>query len=228
MRPRHAFFGVAVPLLLAGAAWRMSGGRPDAEPVAEYPVRTGGARLALILAGDAGLTPALRALARHLADNGVPSVVLTTTGWPESPGAASAEVGIVARTHLATWARDRLLLLGTARGAGMAPFVANRMERDLRERVDAVVLLDPPERVSFQRRWRRPWRASPRPTDLPILPELERMRGIPLLCLYRRDDRDAFCPALDPALARREPVAERGKVARDGDALAARVLAFAR
>lgn len=227
MRPRLALARVIAPLLLAGSAWLLTCRRGDAEPVAEYPARSSGARLALVFTGDDGLTPAMRTLARDLAAGGVPSVVFTIAGWSESPDAASAAMGAIVRQHLTKWSRERLLLLGSARGAGMAPFVANRMGRDLRDRVDAVILLDPPERVSFHRRWQGPWRAAPRPTDLPLLPELERMRGIPLLCLYRRDDRDAFCPTLEPALVRRELAPRTNSGHRAGDAIAARVLAFA-
>lgn len=227
MRPRLALVRIVAPLLLTGSAWLLTCRRGDAAPIAEYPARGSGARLALVFTGDDGLTPAMRTLAQDLAASGVPSVVFSIAGWSESPDAASAAMGAIVRQHLTQWRRERLLLVGSARGAGMAPFVANRMGHDLRDRVEAVVLLDPPERVSFRRRWLGSWRAAPRPTDLPVLPELERMRGIPLLCLYRRDDRDAFCPTLEPALVHRELAPPVSSGNRAGHAIAARVLTFA-
>lgn len=226
MRPRLAVARVVAPLLLAGSAWFMTCRPGDAEPVAEYPARASGARLALVLTGDDGLTPVMRSLARDLAASGVPSVVFPIAGWSEPPDTTGAVLGAIVRQHLIMWRREGVLLLGNARGAGMAPFVANRMGRDLRDRVDAVILLDPPERVSFHRRWHGPWRAAPHPTDLPLLPELERLRGIRLLCLYQHDDRDAFCPTLDPALVRRERVPQAAPGDRAGDAIAARVMSF--
>lgn len=228
MSPRHLLTRIAVPLLLAGGAWLTSCRHGDAEPVAEFPSARQGARLAFVFAGDDGATAAIRELARRLAHAGVPSVVVESGAAPDSPRATGDEIDRLVRQHLSAWGRERLLLIGAARGAGMLPFVANRMGRDLRDRVDAIVLVDVPERVSFRREWTRPWRAVPRPTDLPILPELERMRGIPLLCLYERGDRDAFCPSLDPALVKREAAPRSVSWGSDGDALARRVLAFAR
>jgi len=228
MTPRHVVARIAMSLLLAGSAWFASCRHGDAEPVAEFPSTLRGARLAFVFTGDDGATAAIRELARRLARAGVPSVVVASGETPDSPRETGDEIDRLVRQHLSGWDRDRLLLIGAARGAGMLPFVANRMGRDLRDRVDAIVLVDVPERVSFRREWKLPWRAVPRPTDLPILPELERMRGIPLLCLYERGDREAFCPSLDPALVKREVAPRSISWGSDGDALARRVLAFVR
>ena len=228
MTPRRVLTRLVAPLLLAGVVWLVAHRRGDAEPVAEFPTALQGSRLAFVFAGDDGATAAMRELARRLARAGVPSVVVASGDAPDSPTATGNEIDRLVRQHLSEWGRERLLLIGAARGAGMLPFVANRMGRDLRDRVDAIVLVDVPERVSFRREWKRPWRAVPRPTDLPILPELERMRGIPLLCLYERGDRDAFCPSLDPALVKRESSPRGVSWGADGSALARRVLAFVR
>ncbi|MCC6930706.1 MAG: hypothetical protein IT359_17080 [Gemmatimonadaceae bacterium] len=228
MTPRHAIARIAVPLLLAASAALASCRPGRAEPVAEFPSTTQGARLAFVFTGDDGATAAIRELARRLARAGIPSVVVASDDTPDSPRATGDEIDRLVRQHLSEWDRDRLLLIGAARGAGMLPFVANRMGRDLRDRVDAIVLVDVPERVSFRREWKRPWRADPSPTDLPILPELERMRGIPLLCLYERGDRDAFCPSLDPALVKRDVAPHSVSWDDDGGELARRVLSFAR
>lgn len=228
MTPRRLVSRAAVLLLLAGSGWLTTCRLGDAQPVAEFPSKANGARLAFVFTGDEGATPAIRALARDLARAGVPSVVIASGDTPDSPLATGHEIEKLVRQHLTQWDRSRLLLVGAARGAGMVPFIANRMGRDLRDRVDAVVLVDVPERVSFRHQWKRPWRVTPRPTDLPILPELERMRGIPLFCLYEHGDRDAFCPSLDPSLVRREAAPQGVSWGHDGDALAARVIAYAR
>jgi type IV secretory pathway VirJ component len=191
--------------------------------VAEYPADGPGDRLALILTGDDGVTTTIASLANHLARAGVPSVVLTPAAASETPDAAGASMDRIARAHLKAWSRDRLLLLGTARGASITPFVANRIGRDLRDRVEGIVLFGLQSRVSFTRRWHQLWRQTPSPTDLPVLPELERLRGLPILCLYRDPARDSFCSSLDPTLAQRELAPARADGESEGAALAARV-----
>jgi len=227
MQARRALSRTALLLLLAGTGWLLTCQRGNAAPVAEFPTHLTGARLALVFTGDDGTTSAIQTLATRLAARGIPSVVIASSETPDTPIATGREIDQLVRAHLATWHRERLLLVGTGRGAGLLPFVANRIGHDLRDRVDAIVLVDLPERVSFRRRWKRPWRVTPRPTDLPILPELERMRGTPLLCLYERDDRNAFCPTLDSALATRDVASTHDPWIADGDQLAHRVLAFA-
>lgn len=196
--------------------------------ISEFPPGAAGPRLAVIVTGDDGATSMIRALARHLATDGLPSVVLAPSDSLVSPDAASAAMERVVRAHMAQWHRDRIVVVGVARGASLAPFVANRLASDLRRRIDAVIMREPTPRVSFHRRWRLPWRSGARPTDIPLLPEIERMRGTPLLCLYRGGERDAFCPSLDGTLAQREVDPAPGDDERAGTILARRVLAFSR
>ncbi|HMN09386.1 MAG TPA: AcvB/VirJ family lysyl-phosphatidylglycerol hydrolase [Gemmatimonadaceae bacterium] len=217
-----------VAALLVAGALLVASPRRGAGTLTEYPPGAKGARLALIVTGDDGATSTIRSLARHLATDGMPSVVLTPADTLATPGAASAAVERVVREHLARWQRERLVVIGLARGAGMAPFVANRLAGDLRSRLDAVVMREPHSRVNFRRRWHAPWRQGTLPTDLPLLPELERMRGTPLLCLYRDGERDAFCPSLDATLARHEVDPAPGDGERAGALLARRVIEFAR
>jgi hypothetical protein len=57
--------------------------------------------------------------------------------------------------------------------------------------------------------------------DLPVVPAIERLRGMSVLCIYGRRDATTICPRLDPALAR--PVVRdggHGLSAREGRALA--------
>lgn len=194
--------------------------------MAEYPSRIAGERLALILTGDDGVTASIQALATQLARTGVPAVVLTPDGNADSPDATSAVIDRVARTHLAAWGRGRLLMLGAARGADIIPFVVNRIGDDLRDRVDGIVLFGLESRVSFPHHWRQPWRSTPDPTGLPVLPELERLRGVRMLCLYRNPARETFCSSLDPTLAQRDRAPERADGEREGVALARRVTRF--
>ena len=40
-----------------------------------------------------------------------------------------------------------------------------------------------------------------RATELPIRPEVEKLRGMPVLCVYGQDETDSLCTELGPPLA---------------------------
>lgn len=193
--------------------------------VTDYPPEAQGYRLALILT-DRGWRPsAIEDLATSLAEAGMPSVVVDAGVVPTTPSSAAAAIDTLLATRLARWDRQRLFVIGVGRGASLAPFIGNRLRADLRERVDGIVLDGLESRVSFRVRWND--RAGhPRPTGYPILPELERLRGIPSLCVERRDA-DDFCRSLDPGLMHREAPLQLAGDEHDGAALGRRVLSLA-
>ncbi|HVZ48729.1 MAG TPA: AcvB/VirJ family lysyl-phosphatidylglycerol hydrolase, partial [Gemmatimonadaceae bacterium] len=110
---------------------------------------------------------------------------------------------------------QRLVLLGYSRGADVAPFIANRLSAAVRKRLDGLVLISPSGRATFELTLRDVVTQRPRATDLPVMPELERLRGTPLICAYGGDERSAFCTRLDSTLAR--TVVRSGGHALDAD-----------
>jgi type IV secretory pathway VirJ component len=117
-------------------------------------------------------------------------------------------VGEAVRRYERVWNRQRLVVVGYSRGADIAPFVVNRLASDLHANVDGVVLLGPAGRASFEMTIREVVGAKARATDLPVMPELERLRGTPLVCAYGKEERGSFCSRVDSTLIR--------VVARDG------------
>ena len=72
----------------------------------------------------------------------------------------------------------------------------------LRQQLDAVVMLDPGGRATFALSLRDVVSKKPRPTDSPVMPELERLRGTRVICAYSRQEPAAFCPRVDSTLVR--------------------------
>lgn len=65
--------------------------------------------------------------------------------------------------------------------------------------------------------------------DLPVLPEVERLRGLPMLCLRGQGDRHSLCPSLPPALARVETMSGGHRVrGREGAGVGTLILTAAR
>ena len=70
-----------------------------------------------------------------------------------------------------------------------------RLPPDLRDRVRLVALLGPAEAASFHFHLDDLIQDVHRAGDLPLLPEVARITGIPLLCVYGSEEKDSFCRA---------------------------------
>jgi Type IV secretory pathway, VirJ component len=95
-----------------------------------------------------------------------------------------------------------VLLVGYSLGAEVLPFMASRLPPDLRSRVRLVALLGPGRTATFEfhvGEWLG--RAVHGP---PTAPEIDRLAGLRVLCLYGTDETDSACP-----LVHRGPVVER-------------------
>ena len=196
-------------------------------PLVELPPAAPGGpaagTLAIVLTGDGDWAELVQGVARTLADGGAGVVGLKAraylTGAPRTPDATAADVARIARAYLARWGARRLALVGYSRGADLLPFVASRLPADLRDRVAVVAMLGLAPTTSFEFHWSDLVRDTARPTDLPVAPELVRLRdavrGARLLCVYGTAERASGCRDADPSLVTR--VARAGEHHFDGD-----------
>jgi protein-S-isoprenylcysteine O-methyltransferase Ste14 len=126
----------------------------------------------------------------------------------------------VLRHYLSAWKRDRVLLVGYSLGADVLPFLAARLPADLLDRVGVIAMLGPSRTTPFEIRVK-----ENKAAELPVLPEVLKLRGRPLLCVAAAGEADSLCADLEPGLARK--VELKGSHAFDGDyeQLADRILA---
>jgi len=80
------------------------------------------------------------------------------------------------------------------------PFILNRLPEDVLLRVRLIVLLGPRHTADFQFHITS-WIGKSEQNALPVLPEVERLRGKKILCFYGSDDEDAICKSLTPEIA---------------------------
>jgi type IV secretory pathway VirJ component len=168
-------------------------------PLVEVPAKQpAGDLLAVIVSGDGGWAGIDHDVANELAGKGVPVVGLNSLQyfWNErTPDGAAADLARIARHYLSAWGRRELLLIGYSLGADVLPFMANRLPADLMARVRLIVLLGPGRQTSFQFHL-TDWLPGSGGGDRPVLPEVAKLRGKPLLCLYGQDEQDSLCPQL--------------------------------
>ena len=174
-------------------------------PLIELPAsRPGGRVVALFLTGDGGWAGLDRKVAEVLAERGVAVVGLDARAYlsrrKATPDIAARDVGRILRHYMQAWGRDRIALVGYSRGADMLPFVAARLPSELRTRLSLVAMLGLATTASFEFHWSDLLKDTERPTDRPVAPELERLRGTRMLCVYGTEEKNSLCRAADPAL----------------------------
>ncbi|HEX8905137.1 MAG TPA: AcvB/VirJ family lysyl-phosphatidylglycerol hydrolase [Longimicrobiaceae bacterium] len=173
---------------------------PLVEERADRPGRT----LAFVFTGDGNWAMLVRGLARELAQHGISSVGLkarTYLLFGRTPTRVTRDVKAVLRHYLQAWDADSLVLIGLSRGADLLPFVVRRMSPELRRQVRLLALLSPARLGSFRFRWADLLGYHERPGDVPVLPELQALRGMPILVVNGTADEAGLAPALPPGIA---------------------------
>lgn len=176
-------------------------------PLTEVPARgPSSGTLVVMLSGDGGWVALDKQMADAFAAKGIGVVGLDARsylGKRKTPEQSAADVARIAHAYLPRWNADRLVLVGYSRGATMIPFVATRLPADLKPRVALLAMLGLETTANFQFHWVDMVSDVKRPDDLPVPPELERLRGTRMLCIYGEDETDSACKAADPALITR-------------------------
>lgn len=162
---------------------------------------------AVLLSGDGGWAELINTLADGLAARGIAVVGVNSRTWLSSPKTPDATAAAVVRAIEASRERspgDKLLIVGYSRGADMAPFIANRLPALLREQLAGVAMLGLAPMASFEFHWADLVKDSSRPTDRDVQPELERLRGTPMVCVFGSDEKSSGCRQAPQGLLRKD------------------------
>ena len=154
--------------------------------------------LAVIVSGDGGWAGIDREIGTVIAGRGIPVVGLNSLQYfwkKKTPDIAAADLERVLRHYLAAWQKERVLLVGYSRGAEVLPFMVDRLPADLR-------VTGAPGRAARRHRTRRvrvPRRGLAGrlrgKDELPVGPEVEKLAGVKILCVYGARRRDSLCPS---------------------------------
>jgi type IV secretory pathway VirJ component len=160
---------------------------------------------AIMLTGDGGWATLDRKVSAELVAHGVSVVALNTRVYlsrRRTPDQAGSDMIRVVRHYQTQWSKDRVAIVGYSRGADMAPFVVSRLPADLKTKVTLVAMLGLSNETNFQFHFKDIFVNSRRPSDVRTLPELERLRGMNLLCIYGADEKDSGCRDAPPGLVK--------------------------
>jgi type IV secretory pathway VirJ component len=149
----------------------------------------------VLLSGDGGWANIDKDIGETLNRTGLPVV-----GWnslqyfwrKKSPEQAGADLARVIAHYQQTWRRPKVLLVGYSLGADVLPFMINRLPASARPAIAATALLSLGHKVDFEFHV-SDWLGSNSTQARPIAPELAKLAGTPLLCIFGRDDDDSLC-----------------------------------
>src|SRR5262245_50383440 len=198
LRVAPALLALALALAVRAAPAAAQAAPPHQDlPLVTVPPAAGArGPLVLILSGDGNWAEFVKRVAADAAAVGSPVIGLESRSYlrrPRTPEETATDLAEVVRSGLAASGRDEIVVIGYSRGAEIAPFVVARWPDELRARVRTLVLVGPGEWASFRFHWIDLVRSVHRPDDLPIRPELERLAGMSVLCVYGEDEDPGLC-----------------------------------
>jgi type IV secretory pathway VirJ component len=179
--------------------WTSSGG------TLERPAVAGDSNaLAIMLTGDGGWRRIDAKVTDPLRRQGIPVVGLLTNVYfaqRRTPEEAAAELAQLIREHGRRWNKSKVILIGYSRGADVLPFLVNRLPPDLKARISLIAFLGLEPTIDFK--YHPSWNPflRVREPQFPVLPEVEKLRGLPLLCVEGTKEKDSLCRVLPPGLA---------------------------
>jgi type IV secretory pathway VirJ component len=171
-------------------------------PVVEVPAQANAVpsdSFAIIMSGDGGWAGLDQDIAAALSAQGIPVVGLDSLRYywtARTPEGLAADTDRMIRYYLAHFGKKKALLIGYSQGADVLPFAVNRLPQATRELVALAAILGMSEHALFEfhvSNWISDDNSGPA-----TLPEVNRIAGIPVLCIYGEDEHDSLCPKLDP------------------------------
>ena len=197
-------------------------------PLRELTVSTGGHQLLFLITGDGGYAAGDRGIAETFVAQGVPAVVLNSRDYlspKKTPEQSAADAARIMIHYMAAWQRDSVILVGYSRGADMAPFIVSRLPDAVRSHLSLVAMVGLADHASFEFHWSDIVKDTRRPTDLPVAPEVMKIQGVRMLCLYGTHEKNSLCPTFAPSVLTADRHGGKHSLSGDdGAAVAQRIL----
>ncbi len=186
---------LAVTFLLAAATAQAAN-----LPIVIRPATRGTSdTLAIMLSGDGGWRRIDILVTNELRKEGIPVVGLLSNSYfgpRRTPEEAAADLETLIIGWSEVWNKPKVILIGYSRGADVLPFLVNHLTPQTRAKVVAVALLGlaPTIDFKFHASW-IPFYHSKEP-QFPVEPEVKKMQGLNVLCVYGEKEKDSLCPGL--------------------------------
>jgi len=175
----------------------------DPAPVIELPATKPSDRFAVMLTGDGGWRRIDEKVTERLRLEGIPIVGFDVPKYFRTRRTAeesACALEQLIRTYKERWHKEKVILIGYSRGADVLPFMATRLSSDVRGSVQLIALLGLEPLIDFRF---RPWwdlgRYFHHERQSRVLPEVQKLAGKNVLCVYGDAEKDTLCTQLDPS-----------------------------
>lgn len=171
-------------------------------PIVTVPAQPGatpGDSFAIILSGDGGWAGLDKDVAAALSAAGIPVIGLDSLRYfwgARTPAGLATDIDRMTRYYLSKLGKQRVLLIGYSQGADVLPFAVNRLSEATRSHVALTAVMGMSEHALFEFHMTS-WIADD-DSGPATLPEVDKITGIPVLCIYGDQESDTLCPKLDP------------------------------
>jgi len=154
--------------------------------------------MAVILSGDGGWAGLDQEVAAAISAQGIPVVGVDSLRYywtPRTPEGLAGDMDRLVRYYLAHWQKQRVMFIGYSQGADVLAFALNRLPPATHKTVALGVLMGLGEHASFEFHMSN-W-VSDTDDGPATLPEVNKVSGITMLCIYGEGEDDSVCPLLD-------------------------------
>ncbi len=175
-------------------------------PLVEIPASEPASNtFAVVLSGDGGWAGLDRSLGSSLADNGIAVVGLNSLQYfwhRRTPETAGRDLERLLEHYLAAWNKQQVILIGYSFGADVLPFMADRLPPELKAKTKLVALLGPSTWAEFEFHLTDWIGDYDRKSSLAVLPEIEKLQGMNILCICGEEEVTTPCLKLEMGNAR--------------------------
>lgn len=167
-------------------------------PLIVLPVTGKPDAMAVIVSGDGGWAGLDKQIGETLNREGIPVVGLNSLQYfwdRKTPDIAGADLTRILSHYSRQWSIGRFILIGYSRGADTLPFMVSRLPAELKSKVESVALLGMQDQIDFEFHvgdW-----LSGNNGEHRVVPEVEKLAGMKVACIYGADDSDSACRKLD-------------------------------
>jgi type IV secretory pathway VirJ component len=170
----------------------------------ELPVDSDSPDLVVLLSGDGGWAGLVRDVSSVLNQSGFSVVGLDCFKYfwrQRTPDETAADLERIVAHYLAAWHKKKVVLAGYSRGADVLPAVVTRLSESRREGIPLLALVGAAATVRFQPSAFGLLNLPVGGPALPLMPDLEKLRDMRVLCFYGSEERDTICSTMSPTVA---------------------------